>query len=156
VITAMAGLQLVAVLVVGPLDRIFNTRKWLIVAGASTTLLILCALAVIPHPPLALAVGLLLVMNVAAGYNTLLQAHMRGHFPAHLAGRGVTTGNIAQLCGAALLPILTGFIPGLFGDVGAGYAPEAYRLIFATLATSLAIGLAIYVLFARDIRPLGN
>lgn len=156
VITAMAALQMVAVLIVGPLDRIFNTRKWLIVTGASATLLILGALAAVPHPPVALAVGLLLLMNVASGYNTLLQAHMRGHFPSHLAGRGVTTGNIAQLCGAALLPILTGFIPGIFGDTGGGYAPEAYRLIFATLALSLAIGLAIYIPFARDIRPLGN
>lgn len=155
ILTAMAALQMASVLVAGPLDRVFNTRKWLIVAGASATLLILATLSVVPRPSFALALTLLLVMNITTAYNTLLLAHMRGHFPNHLAGRGATTGNIAQLCGAALLPILTGFIPGLFPDGDHGYAAEAYRLIFASLAVALALGLAIYVRYARDIKPLG-
>ncbi len=155
VLTAMAALQMVSVLIAGPLDRVFNTRKWLIVTGASATLMILALLAILPRPPFAIALTLLLAMNVTTAYNTLLLAHMRGHFPNHLAGRGATTGNIAQLCGAALLPILTGFIPGFFADSGNGYAPDAYRLIFASLAATLAVGLVIYVRYARDIKPLG-
>ena len=153
VLTAMAALQMVSVLVVGPLDRIFNTRKWLIATGAAATLVILCTLAVVPDLPLWGALALLFGANVTTAYNTLLLAHMRGHFPNHLAGRGSTTGNMAQLTGAAMLPILTGFIPGLVGATGNGYAPEAYRLIFATLAAFLGVGLAIYLLRARDIRP---
>lgn len=153
VLTSMAGLQMVAVLIAGPLDRYFNTRKWLIAVGAFSTLLVLCALAALPSPPLWLAVTLLGAASTTTAYNTLLLAHMRAHFPQHLAGRGSTTGNIAQLAGAAALPILTGFIPGLFISTRDGYAPDAYRLIFATLAASLAIGLACYLAWARDIRP---
>lgn len=156
ILTGMAALQMTSVFVIGPLDRVFNTRKWLVVAGASATSVVLASLALLPHPSVTLALVLLSAMNLTAGYNTLLLTHMRGHFPNHLAGRGSTTGNIAQLIGAAFLPILTGFIPGLFPNAGAGYAPEAYRLIFASLAVTLVVGLAIYIRFARDIRPLGN
>ena len=156
VLTAMAALQMISILIVGPLDRYFNTRKWLIATGASATLVVLSALALIPSPPLWLAIGLFCVMNITTAYNSLLLAHMRGHFPNHLAGRGATTGNIAQLAGAAALPIATGYIPGLVGAVGNGYAPEAYRLIFATLAATLAIGLAIYLRWSSDIRPLAR
>jgi MFS family permease len=153
VLTVMALLQMASVLLLGPLDRRFDTRKWLIVAGAAATLIFLAALAVIPRPPLWLAVTLLCAMNATTAYNTLLLTHMRAHFPDHLAGRGSTTGNISQLAGAAVLPILTGYIPAWFGSTDAGYALEAYRLIFATLAVSLAAGLSVYVVMARDIRP---
>lgn len=155
ILTAMAALQMASVFVIGPLDRVFNTRKWLVAAGAGATLLVLAALALVPQLSAISALVLLAAMNLTAGYNTLLLTHMRAHFPNHLAGRGATTGNIAQLLGAAFLPILTGFIPGLFADTGTGYAPDAYRLIFASLAASLAVGLVVYIRFARDIRPLG-
>ena len=153
VLTAMAALQMASVLIAGPLDRYFDTRKWLVAAGAGATLVLLASLSAIPAPPLWLALLLLLAMNVTTAYNTLLMAHMRAHYPNHLAGRGATTGNIAQLLGAAGLPILTGFIPGLVGSTENGYAPDAYRLIFAALAASLAVGLVIYLRWARDIRP---
>lgn len=153
VLTLLALMQMASVLVYGPLDRIFDTRKWLIVAGATATLASLTALACLPQPPLWLALTLLCAMNSTTAYNTLLLTHMRAHFPNHLAGRGSTTGNMAQLGGASVLPILTGFIPAWFGATDMGYAPEAYRLIFATLAVSLAAGLGVYILMARDIRP---
>ena len=153
VLTSMAVLQMIGVLVIGPLDRRFNTRKWLVAIGATVTLAILVAFAVVPRLPMGVALALLLAINVTTAYNPLLLAHMRGHFPNHLAGRGSTTGNMAQLSGAALLPIITGYIPGLVGPTTNGYAPEAYRLIFATLAACLAVGLAVYLLRARDIRP---
>ena len=82
----------------------------------------------------------------------MLLAHIRSHFPDHLAGRGATTGNMAQLIGAALLPIITGFIPPLFPHAGPGYSLLAYQWIFATLAIALAMGLAVY-LTAKDSKP---
>ena len=153
VLTGMATVQMTSIFVFGPLDGLFNTRKGIIVAGAVVTLLMMIALAAFEAPPLWLAVGLLTAISAASAYGTVVLAHMRAHFPDHLAGRGATTGNIAQLAGAALLPILTGFIPPLFGSTGLGYAPEAYRLIFASLAACLAVGLAVYVVWARDIPP---
>jgi MFS family permease len=153
VLTGMAAIQMAAVFAFGPLDRIFNTRKWIIVAGGTLTLALMTLLAALPAPPLSLAVTILTALSATSAYGTVVLAHMRAHFPNRLAGRGATTGNIAQLGGAALLPILTGFIPPLFGDTSRGYHADAYRLIFACLAGCLALGLAIYIVRARDIRP---
>jgi MFS family permease len=154
VLTGMAIVQMLALLIYGPLDRVFNTRKWIVVVGATATLAVLIALAALPSPPLWLVLTLLMFMSGFCCYNPILLAHMRSHFPDHLAGRGATTGNIAQLLGSAGLPILTGFIPAFF-VASNGYAPEAYRLIFAALAVTLGVGLAVYAIGSRDIKPRG-
>jgi MFS family permease len=152
VLFGMAVVQTLAGLAVGPLDRLFNTRKWVAVANATVALVTLTALAVIPGISTALAIFLLLLLSSASAYGSVMLSHIRSHFPDHLAGRGATTGNMVQLIGAALLSIVTGFIPPLFADGGVGYSPLAYRWIFATLAMALAIGLAVY-LTAKDSKP---
>ena len=144
VLTVMALLQMLFVFIYGLLDRAFNTRKWIVMTGALITLSFMIALAAIPDPPLVLALALLFGLSMATNYNPVLLAHMRSHFPDHLAGRGATTGNIAQLLGSAALPIITGFIPPLFGPTGGGYEPVAYRWMFATLALALGVGIAVY------------
>jgi MFS family permease len=155
ILTVVACLHAIGVLAYGPLDRVFNTRKWVVLCGASATLATLIALAAIPHPPVWLGVLLLFLLALLTNYNPVLLAHMRSHFPDQLAGRGATTGNMCQLAGAALLPILTGFIPGLLppGPAG-GYDPDAYRLIFALLAVTLAAGILAYTA-SRDTHPRG-
>lgn len=155
VLTAIALMHAGGVLAFGPLDRVFNSRKWVVVGGAFATFATLVALAAFPTPPFWLGVGLLLTLALVTNYNTVLLAHMRNHFPDHVAGRGATTGNMCQLAGAALLPIVTGFIPGLFAaSATGGYAGDAYRLIFAVLAATLGLGILVYLL-SRDIRPRG-
>ena len=44
----MAACQTVGGLAVGPLDRIFNTRKWVAVGAASLSLATLTVLATVP------------------------------------------------------------------------------------------------------------
>jgi hypothetical protein len=78
--------------------------------------------------------------------------HARSFYPEHLAGRGATTANMAQLFGCAAMPMLTGLIPALFPVTPAGYAPVAYQWIFATIAASLAVGLTIYF-SSTDVKP---
>lgn len=152
VLLGMAIVQTLASLIVGPLDRVFNTRKWVAVANATVALGTLAALAAFPGAPLWVAIGLLLLLSSASAYASVLLSHIRSHFPDHLAGRGATTGNMVQLIGAAALLIITGFIPPLFPHDGPGYSLMAYRWIFATLAIALAMGLAVY-LTAKDSKP---
>jgi MFS family permease len=152
VLAAMAIAQTVGILVYGPLDRIFNSRKSVVLFGGSTTLVVLLALTMISHPPLWLAVSLLITMSALASYGTVLLVHVRSHFPDHLAGRGATTGNMAQLAGTAILPYVTGLLLERFPHSGAGYPPAAYSATFGVLAGALAFGLAVYVT-SRDIKP---
>jgi MFS family permease len=155
VLLGMAIMQTVASLAIGPLDRVFNTRKWVVVANAAIAVCTLAALALFPGAPLAVAVTLLLLLSSVSAYGSILLSHIRSHFPDYLAGRGTTTANMAQIIGAALLLIATGFIPSLFPYDGLGYSLMAYRWIFATLALALGIGLTVY-LTANDAKPRGD
>lgn len=152
VLLAMAAAQVVGILAFGPLDRLFNTRKWIVIAGGAGTVSVLAILALVPALPLAAAIVLLMLLCGVTSYSLIVVAHGRSLFPDHLAGRGVTTVNIAQVSGSALLPILTGLIIGaVSGD--AEVRPEiAYRLAFAAIAACLAAGLAVY-LTSEDAKP---
>jgi MFS family permease len=152
VLIAMALAQTAGVLMFGPLDRIFDTRKWVAICGATATMLVLLALAAHPHPPTALAIVLLVVLCMTSSYGVAVVTHARTFYPDHLVGRGATTANMAQLFGCAMVPVVTGFIPSYFPKTVAGYSPVAYQWIFATIAASLAAGLLIYTT-ARDVKP---
>lgn len=153
VILAMAAAQLAGILVYGPLDRVFNTRKWIVVPGALATVAILATLALVPALPLAAAVVLLVLFCGVTSYAVVIVAHGSSLFPPHLTGRGVTTVNLAQVVGLAGLPVLTGALVGSFPVAAGGAHPEiAYRWAFGSIAAVLAFGLAIY-LTARDAKP---
>lgn len=149
---AMAGGQVVGLLIIGPLDRRLDTRKWVAVGCALAVLMVLAALALIPDLSTPAAIGLLVLLAAVSAYGPVVVSHARTFYPEALAGRGITTANMAQLIGCALMPIGTGFIPSLFPIGASGYAPEAYRWIFAAIGATLLLGLLGY-LFARDARP---
>jgi MFS family permease len=152
VLLAMAAAQLVGILAFGPLDRIFDTRKWVIVPGALATVGLLGALALVPGISAAAAVTLLILFTGVTSYSVVIVAHGRSLFPDSLLGRGVTTVNIAQVVGLTVLPLMTGPIVGAF-PAPSSVSPEiAYRAAFGAIALTLAAGLAVY-LTARDARP---
>lgn len=152
VLMAMAAGQVLGLLTIGSLDRLLDTRKWVAVGCALATCFVLAALAVEPAMPAPLAIALLIVLATVAAYGPVVVSHARTFYPEPLAGRGVTTANMAQLLGCALMPIGTGFIPGFFPIGASGYAPDAYRWIFAAIAATLLSGLLIY-LRSRDVPP---
>ena len=99
-----------------------------------------------------LAIGLLIGLCAVSAYGVVVVSHGRSFYPDHLAGRGATTFNFAQVLGCALMPIGTGVIAGLFPVTAAGYSPIAYQWIFASIAAALVAGLTVY-LTSRDARP---
>ncbi|HKZ04147.1 MAG TPA: MFS transporter [Methylomirabilota bacterium] len=152
VLLAMGLAQIAGILAYGPLDRVFNTRKRVVMAGAAGSIALLAALAMAPRPPVWLAVLLLVAFCLVTAYGIVIVAHGRSLFPEALAGRGVTTVNLAQVAGSAGLPILTGALVGAFPAVG-GVAPAAaYRAVWIFIAVALAAGLAVYA-GARDAPP---
>ena len=157
VLLAMGVAQIVGLLCFGPLDRILGTRKKIVVAGAALSILVFGALAALERPSLPLAVALLVTIPFLSSYSIMIVAQGRALFPGHLAGRGVTTVNMAQVLGATGLPALTGWIvesmsPALGSAAGSAAPESAYRAVFATLALGSLIGLCFY-LRSRDSRP---
>jgi len=137
--------SIVGYLAIGPLDRKFDTRKWINVVGASTLVMIFTALALIPGLSLIQATVLLTFMGFASGYVTMILAHGRAIFPPHLVGRGLTTLNIATMGGAATLQFITGLVVGAFAEKGQPAPPEAYQAMFGTIAGLCLLSVLIYL-----------
>ena len=152
VLLAMAVAQLLGTLAYGPLDRMFGTRKWVVVWGAVATIVVLLALALISRPPLWLAIGLLVLLCFVNAYGVVVIAHGRSLFPAHALGRGITLMNICPVFGLAGLPIVTGIIIAAFPAHGTVHPEIAYRYCFGVIALALAAGL-LYYLKADDAKP---
>lgn len=131
-------------LAVPPMERILG-RDATVLASAGTVVATLLALALWPGPPLALAVALMMLCCFFSAYSILLVTQGRALFPEHLIGRGVTTVNLAQVLGSALLPALVGWAVGF---VGAGEA--GYRAGFGLMALCLAGGMAGYRFLPRS------
>ena len=68
-------------------------------------------------------------------FGTVIVAQGRALFPDRLAGRGVTTVNMAQCLGLTVLPALVGYIVEAFGN-----SDLAYRVAFGTLGRRACAG----------------
>jgi len=144
VLFGMAAAQVVGILAYGRIERLLGSRKRTVIAGALASVAVMAVLAAWPRPPLAVAALLLIVHCLIASYGIVIVAQGRSLFPDHLAGRGVTTVNLAQVMGCFILPILTGAIIGAFPETGGGAPEIAYRAAFAGIGLAIIIGLAAY------------
>lgn len=146
---------LVGTLSYGPLERLFNSRKRVVLAGGACSVTLLALLSLLPAPPLTLVVTLLIAHGVVAVFYILLLAHTRSLFPDRLVGRAFTAINFANFVGVALLQTASGVLVGLFPEVAGAPPAEAYRAVFGFLAIVQAAGLTIYA-GVRDAPPRGD
>lgn len=137
----------------GPLDRIFDSRKWVVLPGAFVTFAILVVLSLLPNLGLYTVIALFCGLGLACNYIVTLMAHGCSLFPDRLTGRAITMVNFANFSGIAILQVASGLIIGWFPHDAAGGAPEiAYRAMFAFLALCTLAGTVAF-LFARDSKP---
>ena len=144
VLLAMGMAQILGILAYGPMDRLLRSRKKVVLGGVVLSVALLATLAALPRPPLGLAVTLLTAFCFFCAFGTVIVAQGRALFPDRLAGRGVTTVNMAQCLGLAVLPAGMGYV-----IEGSGNSELAYRLAFAALAAGLVLGASVY-LRSRD------
>jgi len=150
ILLALNVAMILGVLIYGPLDRLFDTRKWVVVAGAALTVVVLAVMAAVPQWPLWQIVGLLIVFIGLGGYQMVLHAHTRAILPDHLVGRGLTVQNTATFVGVFVMQWASGIIIGAYRDAVDPALP--YRLVFAFLGVSTLIALIVY-LRIEDARP---
>jgi MFS family permease len=144
VLLVMAAANVVGYFVVGPLDRLFDTRKRLVQIGSAVTILLLLVLALAPALTLWQVTVLFGLLGLAGGHMVMVVAHGRAIFPDRLVGRGMTTLNIGTMGGAALMQIVTGYAVEAMTPAGAAAPESAYRLAFGILAAILIVALAVY------------
>ncbi|SFN54197.1 Sugar phosphate permease [Roseovarius lutimaris] len=145
--TLVMGVAMIAgTLCYGPLDRMFNTRKWVIFGGNLINALVLLVMVSMPDHNLALSIAMLAVVGFFGASFPVIIAHGRAFFPAHLAGRGVTLLNLFGIGGVGVAQFASG---PLHSAASASGALAGYTAIFLLFAVALGVGLVIY-LFSRD------
>ncbi len=136
----------------GPLDRVFNTRKWLLAAGIGSQLVCLGIIVAIPGLSLLAITILFTILGVMNGSTVMIFAHARSVFPPELVGRGMTTLNIGTMGGAAFQQILTGYLMTWLTPAGGIPDELAYRVMFGLQAVGLLTALLFY-LRTPDAKP---
>ena len=135
----MAAAMILGTFLYGPMDRIFGTRKWINVFGATISVVLVVTLAMAPPSEIWYAAALFAVIGMVLSNYPMIMAHGRAFLPPHLVGRGVTLMNLFSIGGAGLAQVITGPL-----YQGGGFVP-----VFLFYAGAQAIGLIIY-LFAQD------
>ena len=146
--TAMSLSMIAGTFAYGPMDRIFGTRKWIIFIGSSICLIAIAGLAFIPQMTFGLSVLLFCLLGFFGMSYPLMIAHGRSFSPEHLTGRCVTLLNMFAIGGAGLFQFLSGRIFRFTLDTQDS-SHAAYNAIFLFYASSLFLGLVIY-LKAKD------
>ena len=138
----------------GPLDRIFNTRKWVVLTGVSLMIINLLGLAIFPTTHIAFIIIMLCVFSVSSPIFVTLAGHCRGYVPENYAGRALTFVNFLGVGFIFILQSLTGSLVEIF--LGNDFSIlSGYRLVFGIVAIVLLISGTIY-LFSRDVKPFPN
>lgn len=136
----------------GPLDRVFNTRKWLLAAGLGAQLACLLVIILVPGLGTVAVTALFCLMGVVNGCVVMIFAHARSVFPAELIGRGITTLNIGTMGGAAFQQFFTGWLMGRMAPKGTVPTEMDYRIVFSVQFAILLAALLFY-LRTPDAKP---
>jgi predicted MFS family arabinose efflux permease len=80
VLLAMAAATITGFIVYGQLDRLLDTRKWLVVTGLTVSVGALLALGMVGTPPLWLTTMLFVLLGLFGSFNTVTLAHGRALF----------------------------------------------------------------------------
>jgi len=137
----------------GPLDRLFNTRKWVILPGSLITAAAFILLAV-TAPGLEAAIILIAIIGACGMTYGVLMAHARAFFPDRILGRGITLMNVLFIGGAGILQPVSGGIVASMSANGSD-AAATFSVIHLLFGLLLAAASAIY-LFSRDMPPRSN
>ena len=134
----------------GPLDRVFNTRKWVVMGGNLVVFAVCGVMALaIPEDPFWSMIAFIAIGFFGASY-AVQMAHGKSFVPKHLTGRGVTLLNFCSIGGAGVFQWLSGSIVG-YSSVE-GQAAAQYQALFTFYFVLMTVAVVAY-LFSRDVRP---
>lgn len=149
ILFAMFAVTIVGALIFGPLDRLFRSRKRVVIGGAMLSTASLAALAAFPDLPLFSAIGCLLLMVLGQHYYITLAAHNRALFPARLVGRASTLLLVFQVGGISAMQAGFGTVLSISAD-GDTLGADDYGAGFGFMAVCVLCAAAIYGL-AKDV-----
>ena len=145
VILALSAAWLVSALFFGPLDRLFDTRRGIVSAGAIAMAAAFALLTVNNSNSVVIVTALFVFLGLSSSYTALIFAHTRALFPDTHTGRAITAINLFIWGGVFVTQVVTGAIVNAFPADALGRSPvEAYQAMFAILAVALLVSVLIY------------
>lgn len=130
----------------GPLDRIFGTRKGVVLVGNLGAAGCLLALWWWPASGFWTSALLLAALGALGMSYPVIMAHGRSFFPPHLLGRGVTLLNMFSIGGVGVFQVLSRRV---YEGAPATPAEAPFGALFVFFALLLLAGCAVYA-FSRD------
>lgn len=130
----------------GPLDRLFGTRKWVVLGGNLMAAICLLVLWQMPASGFWTSALLLGGVGVFGLSFPLVMAHGRSFFPPHLLGRGVTLLNMFSIGGVGLLQVASRRV---YEATETPPAAAPHAAIFLFFGLLLLAGCLIYA-FSED------
>ena len=153
VLVVMSLALITFIALIGPLDRIVDSRKRVVGGTAAIFVVIMSYMAFSPGLDFWFAIVLLCLALLGGAANVHILAHGRAFFSDQLVGRALTTVNCVIFVGVGIIQVATGFIVGAFPVSAEGAAPEiAYRAVFGFLAVVVVLALVFYAR-TEDARP---
>lgn len=144
----MSLAMIVGTFAYGPLDRLFGTRKWVIIGGNGLGFVCLAALYAMTDVSYWTAVALFSAVAFFGMSYPMMVAHGKSFAPVHLSGRGVTLMNLFAIGGVGIMQVITGRIHQ--ASLNAGLTGgDLYSSLFLFYAVLIGLGVVLYV-FAQD------
>ncbi len=145
VILGLSAAWLVSALIFGPLDRLFDTRRGVVSAGAIGMASMFVLLTVNDSNSVVVVSGLLILLGLSSAFTAPIFAHARALFPDSHTGRAITAINLFIWGGVFVVQVVSGAIVNAFPADAAGRSPpEAYQAMFAAMAVALIVAVLLY------------
>ena len=142
----MAFAMVIGAFAYGPMDRLFGTRKGVVLVGNLLSGLCLLALWWMPGGGYWTSVTLLSLVGILGLSFPLIMAHGRSFLPPHLLGRGVTMLNMFSIGGVGILQVVS---KQVYAAAPPDPASAAFGGLFLFFGVLVLAGCAIYV-FSQD------
>lgn len=149
VLLAMMGVHLLAALAFGPLERIFNTKKWIVVVGAMIQAVQFLLLAWLGQASLAASITLLMGIAIVGPLYVMVTVHSQSSFPKEMTGRAVSVVTATSVIGVFLNQSGSSFIVQALSEPGSIGSALAFRTVFGLLSV-IFLFVALIYLKTRD------
>ncbi|MGE3144064.1 MAG: MFS transporter [Pseudorhodoplanes sp.] len=146
--------QIVGMLLWGQADRLVQSYKLPVIAGALLTAATLAGAALAGKMPPAALVLFFVAIGLFSAYVSVLIAHGRALFPSRLVGRGLTVLNLGTMGGGFLSQTASGYVIDLFPAQGGIYPLAAYQTVFG-LQAAFGFLACLFYMTSRDPRRGG-
>lgn len=136
---------LISAVAIGPLDRVFDTRRGIVSIGALSMALWFAVLAVFGDSTILTVSVAMILLGLSSGLSSPIFAHARSLFPDRYVGRVVTAINLFIWGGVFAVQVGTGLLIDAFPADDLGRSPFiAYQVMFGALSVLLVAALLVY------------